>query len=227
MIDEHRPSLCFLVMGPHRCGTSLVAGILHHLGVDMGPQAPLAASAPPSNPLGQFEDWDCIKFCGELAGNWRSPRYRDLYYSWELEAVQGLLELRCVESAVWGMKDPRLCICGEVFLGALEQSKIPTGIIFVQRDLEAATKSLMRRDKFPRLVCEHLLSRYWLNLERISCYANAKNIYAITIRYEDILEHPEEMITSFANNLALIPTPEQLAAAVAHVRPELNHANNP
>jgi len=48
-------SVCVIVLGTHRGGTSAVAGIVHHLGYFIAPKQHLLGSKQ-ANPKGFFED---------------------------------------------------------------------------------------------------------------------------------------------------------------------------
>lgn len=63
-----------IILGMHRSGTSMVAGVLSRVGINMGK---VMLGKTPSNPLGHFEDEDfynlnrkILEFAG---GNWRNP----------------------------------------------------------------------------------------------------------------------------------------------------------
>lgn len=91
---------CILVLGCYRSGTSAIAGVLHHLGVNMG-----KFFDPPSsnNVHGFFEDLEFKNFhtrfdAGELDSN---PCLLEDYIK--------LIKTRENENALWGVKDPLLC----------------------------------------------------------------------------------------------------------------------
>lgn len=89
---------CFLVVGQPRSGTSLVAGLLHRAGIDMGQR-----SKPPSamNPVGFFLDLDFEELLADefhfrqLPGE-MSPKLRD--------RIRGLIVEREKAGRDWGVK---------------------------------------------------------------------------------------------------------------------------
>jgi len=109
---------CVVVAGMHRSGTSLTAGLLARLGIDMGAQL---VPADRANPRGYFEDFDVVSlhqrcFAGALpqtgAGHadwgWTpdaSIESHDLE-PWRADAL-ALLDRRCAAGHLWGFKDPR------------------------------------------------------------------------------------------------------------------------
>jgi Sulfotransferase family len=114
-VDVSQP-VC--VLGMHRSGTSLIAGTLHRLGVNLGPADCFIRAR--DNPRGHWEHKDFVKISekllGKLGGRWHRPPY--LEAGWEnvrsltqLEAQANELLTRDFGDAdVWGWKDPRTCI---------------------------------------------------------------------------------------------------------------------
>jgi hypothetical protein len=88
-----------VVVGPGRCGTSCVAGVLHHLGVFMGSRL---APANASNPSGHWEDCDFLElnvaFLEHIIGR----------AEWA-QGVRQVVERRTALQIPWGWKDPRTC----------------------------------------------------------------------------------------------------------------------
>ena len=112
---------CMVVAGMHRSGTSLVAGLLQCLGINMGRKM---VPADRANPLGYFEDWDIVGFhqrlfreClghirdGHADWGWtpsrliRSSDARRLGH----EAIK-LISQRNNCERPWGFKDPRTTV---------------------------------------------------------------------------------------------------------------------
>jgi len=89
-----------IVVGPGRCGTSCVAGVLHHLGVFMGARL---VGAHPSNPYGHWED------CDFLGPNAALVDRKMTTQEWE-KKVLALIESRRKLGIPWGWKDPRTCL---------------------------------------------------------------------------------------------------------------------
>ena len=68
-------STAVIVLGMHRSGTSALAGILHHLGVELGDRL---MQASPDNPRGYWEHRDIVavnhKLMAELGWSWDDIR---------------------------------------------------------------------------------------------------------------------------------------------------------
>ena len=107
------------VLGMHRSGTSLVAGLLRELGVDLGPDEALLP-ADSNNESGYFELRELVHLnndiLAELGGSWDQPP--DLSPGWEgseqlaelRDSARELLIRQFAGSPLWGWKDPRTCL---------------------------------------------------------------------------------------------------------------------
>jgi hypothetical protein len=107
------------MLGMMRTGTSLVAGILARLGVDLGPSEHLL-QANRANPTGFGEHRGVIalndEVLGLLGGSWYSPP--DLPQGWEARSdleplrkrASALIESEFGTGQLWGWKDPRTCL---------------------------------------------------------------------------------------------------------------------
>ena len=97
---------CIVVLGMHRSGTSLVAGLLRRLGVNMG-----ASFRKPDrhNDLGYFGDLDWLSLnkalINDAGGRWfNPPNEEDVDNALDVGRVEALVQAR---SGLWGFKDPR------------------------------------------------------------------------------------------------------------------------
>lgn len=98
------------VVGFHRSGTSMLAGILHQNGLSMGHNL-LGASY--SNPYGHFEDKRVIAINDSILGSQSGAWYNDFAVSSFVDAddivnIQNYAEARATEEGQFGFKDPRL-----------------------------------------------------------------------------------------------------------------------
>jgi len=136
---------CIVVVGAHRSGTSLTAGILHQAGVNMGRRF---REPDEWNPTGYWGDLDWLdlnkKLLRDAGGNWYTPP------GIEALAAQGealadeirALVARKDEAPLWGFKDPRTCLTIGVLLPHLPPD---TRFLIVRRGKAAVVRSLMRR----------------------------------------------------------------------------------
>lgn len=102
-----------IVVGPGRCGTSCVTGVLHHLGVFVGSNL-VAGDA--TNPWGHFEDCDFLNLNVSFLNKKLS---RD---EWD-SRVQQLIDERRALGRPWGWKDPRTCNLLRLYLNFFNDPK--------------------------------------------------------------------------------------------------------
>lgn len=110
-------STCFLVLGQPRSGTSLAAGILHHLGIPMGqfiddPVEPRwdFAGEDEWNPKGFFEDAAFVNWSFSVMG-WPWPECSPVPSQQQLEMLLRLIEERSQPGVNWGVKSAGLAYC--------------------------------------------------------------------------------------------------------------------
>jgi hypothetical protein len=215
---------CILVLGIHRSGTSCVAGVLHHLGVSMGPQL-LGSSR--HNLRGHFEDAEVLelhrKILGErgprgelIPGAWRHPRFRGTACR---EEYRALLEIRS-RQPLWGLKDPRLCHLMPLFLAAYPG---PLRVICLQRDREAVVASLHARESaaepgFTRDMAWWIVNQH---RERLTAAveAAARRGPVLLLDYDAIIGNPRGAVGEIANFVGII----DVMPAVDFVDPAMCH----
>ena len=207
-----------VVLGTHRSGTSLVAGMLHALGVRMGPPGNDDAWIYPNwaNPTGQYENPELtdllhrlLDFDGEEP-RW-DPRWADL--GAPLAAFRPDLE-RFVDRTrgpLWGFKHPwALLILGGI-LGDLPDPRF----VVVRRRLDEVVDSLHRRDGLSAAeatrVSEELLGR----LERL--LAEHPDVPTLRLEYAEVVADPARTAGRIVEFLALHPGAEAIARAEALV----------
>lgn len=138
-----------VVLGMHRARTSLVANVLHHLGVHMGDRL---LEANRWNPYGHWEDLDFLDLNMEMlkaaGGDWANPpstlRVRATA-EWFGPEVRALVDWKRKQGrAAWGWKDPRTCLTAWAYHGCL-RAEDEVRYVRVLRRQEAIVDSLMRR----------------------------------------------------------------------------------
>ncbi|MFH1135089.1 MAG: hypothetical protein V1816_03285 [Pseudomonadota bacterium] len=205
-----------IVLGMHRSGSSLAAGILHNLGIDMGPKD----DASFDNPRGFFEDRAFTMtndfILREAGGAWDSPPSldsilaagRDPRIKRQIEAV---LEARR-RKGQWGFKDPRTILTLPLYFDRLEDP----AFVCTHRNLLALSASLEKRNDIPLERALGLALIYEKRrLALLSKYDQAPKVH---ISYEALLADRREVdrLALFVNRPA---TPEALAL----VDPVLRH----
>ncbi len=166
--DPQRRSRAVVVLGMHRSGTSALAGVLNRLGVDFGSHL---IAPNQDNPRGYWEHDKLVKIHERLLGDLGSAWDRFMPQSrwWDEPDVLSLRDeiAEVVRadfdgSALWGVKDPRMCRLLPVWKPVFESEGVdPCYVIILRHPLEVA-KSLSEREGFTEirslaLWLEHLL----------------------------------------------------------------------
>lgn len=203
-----------VVLGMHRSGTSMVAGILFHLGVFMGYRL---LGPSPSNELGHFEDVDFVTvnraILDEAGGTWDTVPSQDAITSVAgyADRIRFMVEARDVMFPLWGWKDPRTVVT----IGHYEQHLTNPLYIAVFRGRDAVVKSLVTRDGRSAENAGMLYDTY---ADRLATFLDGR--MRVQVNYEEVLDAPEQCVEMLAA-LVNVPVTDK---AIAFVRPELNHA---
>jgi len=201
-----------VVLGMHRSGTSMVAGILAKLGVFMGKSL---LGPTPGNPAGHWEDREFLAINEEIlrraGGSWDSPPSHEATMAVDVSGdIERLIHKRA-NLSIWGWKDPRTVLTIEHYTPYL----IGPLYIAVFREREAVVKSLMCRNYMIARVANALYDTYD---DRLAAFLD--NRQQLQVQYEDVIADPECGVRWIADYVGLPVTGE----AIEHVRPELNHA---
>lgn len=136
--------MTIVVLGMHRSGTSLVAGICHKLGVSMGEYFRVGDE---SNPDGYFEDldWRAMNkwIINAAGGTWYDPpsMLETIVHTMRLSPViKRLVEYKS-RFDPWGFKDPRTCLTARGLYRILPDPKF----VVVRRPEEDVFNSLTKR----------------------------------------------------------------------------------
>jgi len=225
-----------IVVGPNRSGTSMVAGVLHHLGIHMG--FDLMIGEAKENPAGYYEDREVMKLNEDLLfpGSWDRlppPDYLNLARcDGELKhRVVDFIEARADLGKPWGWKDPRTTATLPIYLPLLQDPKI----IICLRHREAAINSLDRREKKKsRSECAFLYDEYMRRLFRNTALTDN-----FTVNYElfvsssaftwhtdddEVIGVEHEGLQNLVEWLGLYRPTYKLLTAARHIKPELNRS---
>lgn len=138
----------FIVLGMHRSATSLVAGGIEEMGVDVGGNKVLLANE--HNPAGYFENIDFIllndRILSSAGGDWKNPPSHESILSVKKEYEEEIkFTIKKNEAEVWGWKDPRTVLTIDLYLPHLEN---PFFLTCFRSPLKVA-QSLKKRDGMP------------------------------------------------------------------------------
>jgi len=209
---ENKDIKTIIVLGMHKSGTSIIAGVLARLGVNMGRSVEEESKRDDiSNPLGHYEDWDFQKLNKEILkqadGDWKNPPLKkDILNEKDSfkEQIKDLIQKK--ESILWGWKDPRTSLTMDLFLPYL---KNPYFIICHRKD-EDIINSIQRRiadrgdKKMSQKEIKDLINIY---KQSIKDFFNKNNdLRRLDINFEDINNNQEEYIEKLIGFLQLSPT---------------------
>lgn len=197
---------CFIVMGPYRSGTSLVAQMLSELGVDFGPREAFQTAPDRYNPGGYFQRSDVVKANRRLiesAGTSLATPVEpeDLL---ELGSVSVLKEIDFRWSRAplkWGMKDPRFCA---TLLAWLRSGILPdqdVKIVRVRRRLESiARSSALHREVGSFCGYDYSSAVKMANLydQYAEWHCTHMGFPVIEVNYDQLMKQPEQAVAQLA-----------------------------
>ena len=166
--DKTSARRAIMVLGMHRSGTSVTAGVLHHLGFSLG--AHLLDTAA-DNPTGYWENATVVRLDErmlQLAGrSWDDPRELPLravtsHDAADRDALRNTLRDEFGNAARIALKDPRMCLLSRPWIQALDAAEYRVGVLVVRRHPDAVVQSLDQRDGIHPLIGYVLYARYML-----------------------------------------------------------------
>lgn len=185
-----------VVLGMHRSGTSMTAGILSILGVNMGAEGRPADS----NVRGHFEDHDFLflnkKILAFHKASWDDPPSDTLTLDPDLKnRAKKLLLIKA--NGIWGWKDPRTVFTIEYYLAHLPNPYF----IFVDRDTNEVARSLQRRNSFPIEKGAALSKKYKRKLDTLT--ETTQHLPQLFLSMNSIIASPTEEARTIARFLEI------------------------
>jgi hypothetical protein len=225
-------SLGLLVLGGHRCGTSLAAGLLALHGAFMG------RTLPPGrhNPKGYWEHMGVNEanenLLARLRVSWDWPFALPECGEEVPASVRTLMEQAIAPFSgrtFWALKDPRLCRLLPFWRPLLARLGTVRGIV-IFRHPEGSCRSLEKRNGFGRGRALSL----WLHHFADAVHHLGDTPW-IALEYERLLADPEESMARLASEFELrwprVPGREELRAfadrSLQHHRPAPAPENGP
>ncbi len=179
-----------LILGMHRSGTSALTRVVNLLGASLGKD--LMPAAPGNNPLGFWEHRGVVAIHDEmfqsLGRSWRD--LRALPQGWlDSEPAQAarkqlvdVLTVEFGETALWSIKDPRLCRILPLWHQVLSDINVSAHAVFVLRHPNEVAASLLARDGIA-----HAYSRLsWLE-HTAEAELGSRDISRSVISYDNLL----------------------------------------
>lgn len=203
-----------IVLGMHRSGTSVTAGIVRSLGVHLGDDL---LGANRGNPMGHHEDLEVLELNDQIlassGGNWSDPPTREAILRNRRQfrpAIRKLVRARNACHRVWGWKDPRTALTLELFLPHLARPHL----LVVRRDPEEVALSLSRRDGTD---VEKNLALYEAYTARISKLLRDHPLPSLTVEFADLRAEAKREVARIARFLDVDASPETLEACAGLV----------
>lgn len=149
-------SRAVLVLGMHRCGTSVLARALIALGVDFGSSH---IAAQPENPKGFFEDKDVynlnVSFLQSMDCSWRTivlptsyPIEPEKHF---INQATTLLKKKFSTSPLWGLKEPRITRLLQLWDAVISNVTTNRLYLLANRNPFSVAASLAERNQMPAL----------------------------------------------------------------------------
>jgi hypothetical protein len=187
----------FVVLGMHRSGTSMVAGLLHGSGIHMGEAF---RRASPQNPRGFFEEESFRRLndafllqAGYAVKEWSAEFDETGLETVPIQEAGNLIEYFDKSNWSWGWKDPRTCLTISLWLRVLQSKDLlrHTNVIVLNRSVRAVSKSLVARGDVSYISHgEALYAMYHRILEK-GILEYCERLRILRIAYEQLLEGPD------------------------------------
>lgn len=149
------------ILGMHRSGTSMITGILHKCGLELGKNLLMGAR---DNPKGHFESRRFIRLNQEIlianGGRWFDPpkKIRDRPGMIGIKRKMRGFVNEFNPQKISGFKDPRACLTFPLWYEVIHPE--PIKAVMVVRPFSAIAKSLQRRNNFKIGKGERLADHY-------------------------------------------------------------------
>jgi hypothetical protein len=198
-----------VVLGSHRSGTSMVAGILHALGIHMGTGCSNGQLIYRgwSNPNGIYEDTSFLALNRRILsasrgeGRTGSPQLEtEIMKRLQFAELQILAANRRYNG--WGWKDPQTLLTIEYFLPHLSNPFF----IVCRRDPADALRSLIRCGWYSDSTAAAIIHEEEVRLPIVMSLINRYPV--LIIAYEDSIGNPATMVSAIVDFLGL-PVSEQ------------------
>lgn len=213
-----------VVLGMHRTGTSLVASILHALGINMGDEM---LGPQLGNPHGHYECLEFLKLNEQIleaaGGSWGflPPQQSILEVEPEFrEQIRFLVKYYDERNEIWGWKDPRTCATIPLYHDHLTN---PTYIICT-RPKDDVVYSLYRRHnpQYEFQPAHWYLDRWAIlhddYLTRIGRFVNSNSLKKMYIDYDKLTDRTQAHIpvNKIVDEIGVAP--EQVRHAFHQIR---------
>lgn len=186
-----------IVLCGHRSGSSVVAGILHYLGVDMGTELMPASS---HNPKGYFEDLEFyrinVQILRAIGTWWFSTPPKEAILSAKPIVNSYIKSAIDKHDGVWGWKDPRTALTLPLYWNYLSNPHY----VIVERNHLSCAKSINARNNIPLDIALNFTNKYY---RRIYSLVQEYRCPSRIVRYEYLLKDTESQIERLSDFVGL------------------------
>src|SRR5664279_3329426 len=188
------------VLGLYRSGSSAAAGVLHHLGVEMG--APYFR-----------QHFESARLARRLRRWWHEPYMREMYPRAERVRKLGdwIQFLEMGSASHVGAKHPLLSLCGDELVEAWGPD---VRFIWTHRPLDESIASIQRKAWWPAGVGEDAQRRLWDEVHRF--FSDRDHL---RVEFADLLVNPQREVDRIIDYLQLRPDSAKPEAALAWIEP--------
>jgi len=212
------------VLGMHRCGTSMAAGLLQTLGVEFGPDRDLTP-ANHLNAKGFFEHVALnginVEIMAKFGGDWYSPPI--LPSGWEdshqLEDIRKRAGERVQQhfgsSGLWGFKDPRTCITFPFWRKLLKDQ---VRVVIIGRNPIDSSRSLQNAQRILALEASDLWFKHM-----VAAFLGSHGLPRHVMFYEDVFGNLNAELDRLASFLGIQVTNQMRTEAGKFTDSNLRH----
>lgn len=186
----------FVVLGMHRSGTSALTRLLHEAGADLGSRI-LPGSE--GNEEGHWEDAFAVetdeRLLADLGYSWDDVRQLPDDWIRSDAATRARLQIRDYLASsrfpqpVWAIKDPRMSLLAELWLGAMADAGSQPGVVLLARHPHEVAASLATRDGMAHGKGMLSWARHMLAAERAS-----RGLPRIFVTYDQLIDDPAAVL---------------------------------
>lgn len=207
------------VLGIHSSGSSALAGVLYHLGVDLGDRLTGYYGNDPNKSCG-FEAEGLARICEQCIPfpTTKHAVKRQVLWNKLRVWINGRRKKGLALGVPVGGKYPMLCRCGAQLMNICQDKLI---LVHIDRPLEDSIVSLIKREGHrhpPELLRAH---QQWLHEGKE--WLLKEHGKHITIAYDELVRNPAPQVQRLIGYLNLSPSQEQLNKALQYPDPSKKH----
>lgn len=217
-----KPKKTVLVLGMHRCGTSMTASVIQSLGVNIGDN--LLPAKEGDNRLGYFEECEFISINDQIlslaGGNLVNPPSKENIIKAARildEQITNVINKRSSLS-LWGWKDPRTSLTFDAYLHKLKNPFI----IVCRRSNKAVADSLIKRDpSIDRKFAEDLADKYNQSIDDV--LSRMPFLPRLILNYDNVIDEPKKSVYKVGLFLNIIYSRNKYKEAISKILRDERH----